>query len=221
MHAGDQQPEAVLGDPLADLGRIPRRRVELDAVATVALDQPLDPHEQVGPHRLEAEVAAPDAAEQRVRQEQRQRGEDEQAGEVVDFLRPDLDEEPIEPRVGKIDQHRLVRLVRPAVPSHKRENVVESEADDQQRPLQSAVGSADLLRVDFGRRSVERALVIDFGPSCCTFVFFRCAHSPAPKLWTKTASVLIVTGSRRAPQAGMVELRAKVTVWIRSLKSDP
>ena len=30
----------------------PRRGVELDAVAAVALDQPLDPHEEIGPHRL-------------------------------------------------------------------------------------------------------------------------------------------------------------------------
>ncbi len=213
-----QRPCLAIRLPILD--GAPRRGVELDAVAAVALDQPLDPHEEIGPHRLDAEVAAPDAAEQRVRQEQRERGEDQQAGEVIDFLRPDLDEEPIEPRVGQIDQHRLVRLVRPAVPSHEGENVVEPEADDQQRPLQAAVGSADLLRVDFGRRSVKRALVVDFGPSFA-FVLFRCAHSPAPRLWTNTASVLIVTGSRRAPQAGMVELRANVTVWVRSLMSDP
>jgi len=177
----DQQPQAVLGDAFADLRGAPRRGVELDAIAPVSLDQPLDPQEEIGPHRLDAEVAAPDATEQRVGEEQRERGEDQDAGEIVDFLRPDLDEEPIEARMRQVDQDRLARLVRTAVPTHERKDIVEAEADDQYRPLQAAVVSADLLRVDLRRGRIERALVVDFGPSV-SLVFFRCAHSPAPRL---------------------------------------
>ena len=151
----------MLGGALADLGGAPRRRVELDAVAAVALDEPLDPQEEIGPHRLRAEIAAPDAAEQRVRQEQRERGENEQAGEVIDFLRPDFDEEEVEARVREIDQHRLMRLVRPAIPAHERQEVVDAEADEQQAPLQAAKRPADLLRIDFRRRGVEGTLVVN------------------------------------------------------------
>ena len=79
------------------------------ALAPVALDQPLDGIEQIGPDRLRAEIAAPDAAAHGVHQEQRQRSDDQQAGEVIDFLRPQLDEEEIEAAVRQIDQHRLVR----------------------------------------------------------------------------------------------------------------
>ncbi len=34
---------------------------------------------------------------------------DEQTGEIVDLLRPDLDEEEIETPGWKVDQHRLIR----------------------------------------------------------------------------------------------------------------
>ena len=85
----------------------PRPGVALHVLAAVAFDQRSIGEEQIGPHRLRAEIAAPDAAGDRVHQEQRHRREDQQAGEVVDFLRPDLDEEEIEAAVGEIDQHRL------------------------------------------------------------------------------------------------------------------
>ena len=70
----DQEPGRVLGDALDDLVARSRALVELDAVAPVALDDAFDPDEEVRPHRLRTGVAAPHAAEQRVGQEQDQRG---------------------------------------------------------------------------------------------------------------------------------------------------
>ena len=72
------------------------RGVFSHALAAVAFDPALDGVEQIGPYRLRAQIAAPDAAAEGVHQEQRDRGEDQQAGEVVDLLRPQLDEEEIE-----------------------------------------------------------------------------------------------------------------------------
>ena len=91
--------------------------------------------EKVGPHRLRAQIAAPDAAGDRVHQEQRHGGEDQKAGEVIDFLRPELDEEEIEAAVRKIDQHRLVRQVRAAVPAHEGQKIIDAERRRPAAPI--------------------------------------------------------------------------------------
>ena len=68
---GDHQPDEML-DALARPGRGgPLAGVALHVLAAVAFDQALDREEQVGPHRLRAEIAAPDAAGHGVHQEQR------------------------------------------------------------------------------------------------------------------------------------------------------
>ena len=136
----DHEPRAVLGDALDDLVGSQGRRIELDPVAPVALDRPLHPEEQVGPYRLWAGVAAPRAADQRIGQEQGQRRKDQEAGEVIDLLRPQLDEERVEAGMRNIDEHRLARRIRSTIPAYEREQVVDAEGDPQHNPLYAPVG---------------------------------------------------------------------------------
>ena len=144
----------------------------LHALAAVALDEALDGVEQIGPHRLRAEIAAPDAAADRVHQEQRHRRDDQEAGEVIDLLRPQLDEEEIEAPAREIDQHRLARRVRPAIPAHEGQDVIDREAEPHQRPFDVPIGAGDALRIDLSACGVERGLV-DFefcrGPLVCSW----------------------------------------------------
>ena len=132
---GGHQPQEVL-ERLArqELRRHPAG-VGLHALAPVAFGPPLDSQEQVGPHRLRAEIAAPDAAGDRIHQEQSQRRQHQEAGDVVDLLRPDLDEEEVELAVGQVEQHRLAGGARSAVPADERREVVDAERDDQHQPL--------------------------------------------------------------------------------------
>ena len=120
----------------------------LQALAPVALDQPLDEQEQVGPDRLRAGEAAPQPARQRVREDQDGRGEDQQPRDQIEVLRPDLDEERVEPSVGEIEQDRLVRRVRAAVPAQERRDVVDRERQQQDHPLDAADRTLDGLRDD-------------------------------------------------------------------------
>ncbi len=149
----------MLGDDLADAARRELGAGLPHALAAVALDEALDGVEQVGPHGLRAEIAAPDAAADRVHQEQRHRGDDQKAGEVIDLLRPQLDEEEIEAPARKIDQHRLARRVRAAIPPHEGEDVIDGEAEPHQRPFDVAVGAGDALRIDLPACGVERGFV--------------------------------------------------------------
>ena len=147
----------------------PRLLIAQQVLAAVALDPALDGLEQVGPHRLRTEIAAPDASRDRVHQEQRHRGEDEQPGEVVDFLRPDFDEEEVEAPVRKVEQHRLTGRVRPAVPAHERKPVIDAERDEQHDPFDPAEGARDALRIDLAACDVERPFLVGLGHHrrCC------------------------------------------------------
>ena len=152
----DHQPQKCLAAVRATRSERPRLPVAHQMLAPVALDPALDGIEQIGPHRLRTEIAAPDPSGDRVHQEQRHRRDDQQAGQVVDLLRPDLDEEEIEAPVGKIDQHRLARRVRAAIPAHERQQVVDAERDGQHRPFDAAERAGDALRIDLLPRRVER-----------------------------------------------------------------
>ena len=156
----DEQPCAVLGDLLGDFGAGGPALVELDARVAVALDPALDHHEEVGPHRLRAGIAAPDAPGQAGHEEQADGGQDEQAGQVVDLLRPDLDEEEIGAPVGQVDQHGLVGHARAPVPAHPGQDVVDGEEHAECRPLDLAEGACDALRIDAHAVGVERAVLL-------------------------------------------------------------
>ncbi len=143
----DAEPGAVLHDLAPDRIEGHWPCVALHALVAVAFDQPFDPHEEIGPHRLRAGVAAPHAAEQTGDQEQADRGHDQQAGQVIDVLRPELEVEEIEALVPDRQQHGLVGLVHAAMPAQPRQQVVDGEADDQHRPFESAHRTVHGLRI--------------------------------------------------------------------------
>ena len=76
----------------------------LQALAPVALDQPFDEQEQVGPDRLRTGEAAPQPSRQRVGEDQDGRGQNEKPRDQIEVLRPDLGEKEVEPSVDEIEQ---------------------------------------------------------------------------------------------------------------------
>src|SRR5439155_14373955 len=120
-----RQPECMLRQDFVQALELRRAlgRVVSHPLAAVALDHALDGIEQIGPDRLRAEITAPDATADSVHQEQRQGSYDQQPSEVIDFLRPQLDEEEIEAAVRQVDQHRLVWRTQTAIPSHEWQQV--------------------------------------------------------------------------------------------------
>ncbi len=164
----------MLGDALDELFRRPRFGVELHPVAPVALDLPLDPEKKVRPDRLRTGVAAPHAAEERVGEKEGQRCDNQQAGEIVHLLRPELNEEAIEPLMRNIDENRLVRQARPTIPSYEGNDVVDAEGCQQYNPFDAPVSSPDPLRVDFLGHFIQWAVVVDLlgGSSHFEFVLF-------------------------------------------------
>ena len=159
----------MLAGLLAQLAKRPALLVELHAIAAVTLEQALDSVEQIRPYRLRTHVAAPDAPGDGVHQEQRQRGDDQKAREVVDFLRPDLDEEEVGPACREIDQHRLIGRVRAAVPADEGQEVVDAQGERHHRPFDVAEGARDLLRVDLLAGGVELDLL-------ALLACVRCGH---------------------------------------------
>ena len=119
---------------------------------------------QIDPDRLRAGVSAPDPAQYRSEQKEAQPGHDQQPGNVVEFLWPDLDPEEEETPVGQIDQHRLVRQMRAAVPADPRRDIVNCQRDAHDPPLQPAVESCHCLGEDrFARGIKARAVGLRFG----------------------------------------------------------
>ena len=135
---GDHEPEKVLGRLAGQVGRRPRSPIAQHVLAAIAFDPALDGQEKIGPNRLRAEIAAPEPAGDRVHQEQGHRRQDEQAGEVIDLLRPKLDEEEVEAPARQVDQHRLVGRAGSPVPADERQRVVDPERDQQQDPFDPA-----------------------------------------------------------------------------------
>jgi hypothetical protein len=150
----------MLGAGARDALDGPGLAIALQMLASIAFGPALDGLEQIGPNRLRAEVAAPQPAGDGVHQEQCHRGEDEQAGQIVEFLRPDLDEEEIETAAGEIDQHRLTRRIRSAIPAHEWQQIIDAERDAQHDPLHAAISAGDALRIDLPPRRIERRLVV-------------------------------------------------------------
>ncbi len=91
----------------AEFSQRPRRPVELHLFHPVAFDLAFDPQKHLRPCRLRARVAAPEAPGQRGEEEQRQRGENQQGGEVEQVLGPQYEAEDIELPPRKIEQHGL------------------------------------------------------------------------------------------------------------------
>ena len=69
-------------------------------------------------------------------------GHDQQAGDEIEFVRPDLDAEHVEAAIGEIDQHRLIGRIGTAVPADPRRDVIDRQGDDHDQPLQPAERAA-------------------------------------------------------------------------------
>ncbi len=140
----------------------PLRLVEPHARVAVALEEALDRDHQVGPHRLRTGIAAPHAPGDRGDEKERERSKDQKAGDVVEFLRPDLEEEEKEAPRGEVDQHRLIGQIGAAVPPDPRHEIVDRERHRHDDPLDIAERAVGALRVDLDARGIEGALgVID------------------------------------------------------------
>ena len=126
----------------------PGRFGEPDACVTVALPEALGQDHEVGPDRLRAGVAAPDAARDRGGEKQCQRREHEEPGDVVELLRPDFEPEEIEPLMSEIEQERLIRQAGSAVQPDPRQGVIDAERHDHDRPFDVAELAVNELRVN-------------------------------------------------------------------------
>lgn len=110
-HAGDkadQQPQAVLGEFAQELVAAHGGFVELHALVAVTLGDLFAPHENPGPHALRAGVATPHPAGEHSDEEQAEGGDDENAREQDEVLRPDGGAEDVELAFGQVPPHGLV-----------------------------------------------------------------------------------------------------------------
>ncbi len=112
----DHDPEHVLGRLQAQLACAPRIAVQADAGKAVALHMPLDPHEDLGVHRLRTRVAAEQPPRDRREEKQRERGDHQQHGKVDHVLRPQHQAKDIELARAEIEQHGLAAV--PLQPGH-------------------------------------------------------------------------------------------------------
>ncbi|MFM2271271.1 MAG: hypothetical protein RL702_336 [Pseudomonadota bacterium] len=144
----DDQVDRPLDPPLEDLFRPPGRGIEPHLGVAVAIDQPIDVLEQVGPDGLRAGIAAPGPPDRAGDHEQADARHDQHPGHEVEFVRPDLDPEHIEPAVGHIDQHRLVRCIGTAIPADPRGDVIDPQGQDHHQPFEAAEAAVHRFRKD-------------------------------------------------------------------------
>ena len=152
---GDGQPNGVFADlPDRLLERIVLL-VQAHPSVAVSLDQALDPHEKIGPDGLRAGVSTPNPPGHRGGEKQTNRGQHQQPGQVINFLRPDLDEKEVGPGVGQVGEDRLVGRIGAAIPANERSQVVDGQQNGQGRPFNSPKPSGDLSRINLLPAGVE------------------------------------------------------------------
>ncbi len=151
----DQQPRGPFHRPQPRLAGVPALFIQPDLGVAVALDPALDKDEQVGPDRLRAGIAAPHPPQRRGEQEQPQPGHDQQPGDEIELVRPDLDPEEEKAAVGQIHQHRLIGQPRPPVPADPRGDVVDAQRHRHQHPFEASELSLHPARKDGFARRIE------------------------------------------------------------------
>src|SRR5690606_8540802 len=156
----DCQPAQVRHHLLEDLGRAPRLLVEPDARITVTLPEPLHGQHEIRPHRLRTGIAAPDATSGRRDEEKTEGGDHENAGDIVKFLRPDLEEKQEQPAIGEIEQYGLIGQIRTAIPAQPRQRVVDGERDRHHRPFHRAKAAPSETRIDLLPCRIELAAIL-------------------------------------------------------------
>ena len=113
---------------------------------------------KIGPDRLRTGIAAPGAAYCRGHEKQPDAGHDQQARDVVEFLRPDFDEEKIEAPMGEIDQHGLIGRIGAAIPAQPGRQVIDAKGHRHDDPFEMAEIAARPLGMDFDARRIELPL---------------------------------------------------------------
>src|SRR5690606_34787975 len=156
---GDEKPDNVLADLAHDLVEAQGRFVEADARRAISFKEALHMKEEIGPHRLRAGIAAPDAASDACDQKQAKRRQNEQPRDVVEFLRPDFEKEEVETARGKIEQHGLIGQAGPALPAQPRRHIIDGERHRHDEPFEAAEGAAHQLRIDFYPALIKRAVL--------------------------------------------------------------
>src|SRR5690606_27858135 len=100
----------MLGSAPGQFLQRPGRGIELDALATVALGDLLDAHEDPGPYALRAGVAAPNAAGQHGDEEQAEGSDDQDGRKQDEILRPEGRAEDMELAVVQVPEHGLATI---------------------------------------------------------------------------------------------------------------
>ena len=103
-----------------------------------------------------ASASAPCAACDGCDQKQAEARHDEQARDVIEFLRPDFDEEEIEAAIGEVDQHGLIGRIRPAIPAQPRREIIDAQRDEHDEPFEAPELTANTLRKNLDPRRIER-----------------------------------------------------------------
>ena len=114
----------MFGEFFANFLKAPGGSVERDAVTRIAFNPALRRHEKICPHCLWTHIAAPNSTCDSIHEEKHQCGKDQQAGGVIEFLRPDLDEEKIKTPMREINEHGLRWRVWSTIPAHEGEKII-------------------------------------------------------------------------------------------------
>ncbi|MNJ41979.1 hypothetical protein D3C77_369260 [compost metagenome] len=133
------------------------RLVQLHALVAVTLSDLFAPHEDPGPDALRTGVAAPHPASEHGDEEQAEGGNDQQAGQQDEILRPDGGTEDVELALGQVPPDRLV--LAPVQP-HRAE--IQQEQDGAAGHAQIAEQAGEGPGVDFFPRGVEIDAVFVF-----------------------------------------------------------
>ena len=152
-HAGDEtddQPQAVLAELAQEFVGAHRRFVQLDALVAVAFGDLFAPHEDPRPHALRAGIAAPHAPGVHRDKEQAERGDDQDARQQDEVLRPEGCAENKELTFRQIPPHSLVTA---PVQPHRAE--VEQEQRGTAEHAQIAEQASEGTGVDLLARGVE------------------------------------------------------------------
>ncbi len=153
---GDGQIDAIFDRPLRQLFGRPWTIRQPDLRVAVAVDEPVDMLEQVGPHRLRTGIAAPGAPDRTGDEEQPDPRHDEQARDIIEFMRPDLDLEHVETPVREVDEHRLIGRVRTTIPADPRRSIIDRQGHRHDRPFEAAEGAVHRFRVNTLPRYIKR-----------------------------------------------------------------
>ncbi|MNO94772.1 hypothetical protein D3C76_863990 [compost metagenome] len=180
----DQQPQAVLGELAQELVAAHGRAVQLHALVAVTFGDFFAPHVDPRPHALRAGVAAPDPAGVDGDEEQAERGDDEDAREQDEVLRPDGRAEDVELAFGQVPPDGL--MAAPVQPD--RAEVQQEQASTAHHP-QAAEQAGEGAGVDLFSGGVEVDGILPFAGRRGDVMYRNLlAHHQVPRQWRNAAA---------------------------------